>query len=47
MPCILPTMDVPQVLVADFAPDPLSQCEKMLKKLNDSSWSLDSMTFPG
>jgi hypothetical protein len=27
--------------------DPLSQYEKVLKKLNDSSWSLHSMTFPG
>lgn len=38
---------IPQVLVTDFAPTPLSQYEKVLKKLNDSSWSLHSMTFPG
>ena len=26
--------------------DPLSQYDKMLNKLNDSSWSPHSMTFP-
>jgi hypothetical protein len=40
MACILPKMDIPQVLVTDFASDPLSQYEKVLKKLTDSSWTL-------
>jgi hypothetical protein len=34
MPCILPKMDVPQVLVTDFAPT-RSAYEKVLKKLNE------------
>jgi hypothetical protein len=34
MPCILPKMDIPQVLVTDFAPT-RSAYEKVLKKLND------------
>jgi hypothetical protein len=42
IPCILPKMDIPQILVADFASDPLSQYEKVLKKINDSSWPLHS-----
>jgi hypothetical protein len=39
---ILPKIDIPQVLVDDFASDPLSQYEKVLKKINDSSWPLHS-----
>jgi hypothetical protein len=42
IPGILPKMDIPLVLVADFASDPLSQYEKVLKKLDDSSWPLHS-----
>jgi hypothetical protein len=42
VPCILPKMDIPQVLVTDFASDPHRQYEKVLKKLNDSSWPLHS-----
>jgi hypothetical protein len=37
---------IPQVLVTDFAPTPLSQYEKVLKKLNDSSWSLAFNDIP-
>jgi hypothetical protein len=32
LPCILPKMHIPQLLLTDFASDPLSQYEKVLKK---------------
>src|SRR5450631_1786856 len=42
MSCAAPRIEVPQSLVTDFASDPLSQYEKVLKKINDSSWPLHS-----
>lgn len=35
-------VDVPEALIIDFASDPLSANDKVLKKLNDTSWPLHS-----